>query len=116
MNFKASMILGTLLLVGTSAFSQDAPKAEVAVDYSIGHLFPSSTANDFSLNGGDGSVAFFFSHYLGSKAKVEGYANATSKFTLPPGNPLAPAGGTLTGIGGLQRPSSLTGASISRAP
>jgi opacity protein-like surface antigen len=101
MKFKASIILGALLLVGTSAFAQDSPKVEASVNYSYANFTPSYSSDKVSFNGGGGSLSYFFTHDLGIKGEVEGYSTSTDKFLIAPGNPAVPSGGTFFANGNL---------------
>ena len=55
---KVNFVVSVLFL-GSAAFVQDAPKLEVALDYSYVHANPQNNniIPTFSLNGGGGSVA-----------------------------------------------------------
>jgi opacity protein-like surface antigen len=101
MKFKTSIIIGALLLVGTSAFAQDNPKVEASVNYSYANFMPSYSSDNVSFNGGGGSLSYFFTHTLGIKGEVEGYATSSNKFVIPSGNPAVPSGGTFFANGNL---------------
>ena len=72
------------------AFAQDSPpKVEVSVDYSYVHANPqnNSVIPTFSLNGGGGGVAYYFTKYIGIEAEFEGYGSYTHNFTIPATSP-----------------------------
>jgi hypothetical protein len=82
---KAILFVVTLLL-GTTAWAQEYPRNEVAVDYSYAYYVPStgySKATNQSLNGGGGAYVFNFSPYLGFKVDLQGYGSFTNNFTIP---------------------------------
>jgi len=56
----------------------------VTVDYSYVHANPQNNniIPTFSLNGGGGSGAFYFSKYVGIEAEFEGYGSYTHNFTI----------------------------------
>jgi hypothetical protein len=83
------LILGAALLLSTAVFGQDDHKLEVTVDYSYIHANPQNNniIPTFSLNGGGGSGAFFFSKYIGIEAEFEGYGSYTHNFTIPATSP-----------------------------
>jgi hypothetical protein len=90
---KKAMLLGAVLLLGLTVLAQDAPKIEVAVDYTYARYSPSHAyiRNSFSLNGGGGAVDYNFSKYIGLKADFQGYSSNTQAFSIPPGG-VCPAG------------------------
>ena len=55
---KKLILVGLVVLLGSVAFAQDTPKAEVSLNYSHMRFNPenSSVINSFSLNGGGGSL------------------------------------------------------------
>jgi hypothetical protein len=67
MKIRSAVILGITLLFGTMAFAQDYHKIEVTGDYSYVHANPqnNNVIPTFSLNGGGGSAAFYFSKLIG---------------------------------------------------
>jgi len=81
-----ALILGLGLLLGTTAFAQNEHNVEITVDYSYVHANPQNNniIPSFSLNGGGGSGAFYFSKYVGVEAEFEGYGSYTHNFTVPP--------------------------------
>ncbi len=95
MKFKSALVLGIVLLFGRMAFAQDSPpKAEILLDYSYIHANPQNNhvIPTFSLNGGGGGVAYYFSKYIGIEAEFEGYGSYTHNFSIPTGNscPIGP--------------------------
>jgi hypothetical protein len=71
MKARSVFVLGIVLLFGMRASAQSDPKIEVTADYSYAHANPqnNSIIPTFSLNGGGGSVAFFFSEHIGIEAE-----------------------------------------------
>ena len=86
MKIRTALVLGVTLLFGTAAFAQDYHKIEVTADYSYVHANPQNNniIPTFSLNGGGGSAAFYFSKLIGIEAEFEGYGSYTHNFTIPP--------------------------------
>ena len=100
MKLKAALIVVALMLLGLAAWSQEFPKAEIAIDYSYLHFqaIDYKTLNfDFgrayNLNGGGGSLVYNFTRMFGFKADLQGYASKTQILVVPPGNPFIPEGG-----------------------
>ncbi len=80
-------VLGMILLSGAMASAQDTPpKVEASLDYSYVHANPQNNniIPTFSLNGGGGAAAFYFSKYVGIEAEFEGYGSYTHNFSVPP--------------------------------
>src|SRR5664279_1578496 len=88
MKIRSVLILGVALLFGGLAYAQDDHKIEVTGNYSFIHANPQNNniIPTFSLNGGGGSGAFYFSKYIGIVAEFEGYGSYTHNFTIPPAN------------------------------
>src|SRR5580693_5510796 len=83
MKCTSVFVLGIVLLFGMTASAQD-HKIEVTGDYSYVHANPQNNniIPTFSLNGGGGSAAFYFSKYIGLEAEFEGYGSYTHNFTV----------------------------------
>jgi hypothetical protein len=80
MKIRSALILGIALLFASVAFAQDDDhKIEITGDYSYVHANPQNNniIPTFSLNGGGGSGAFYFSKYIGVEAEFEGYGSYT---------------------------------------
>ena len=60
---KKVLLALVVVCFGSALFAQDSPKLEVAIDYSYVHANPQNNniIPTFSLNGGGGSVAYYFS-------------------------------------------------------
>jgi hypothetical protein len=88
------LFVGAVMLLGLTAFAQDSPKIELAVDYSYARYSPSHAyvGNTYSLNGAGGSVDFNFTKFLGVKMELEGYGSNTQFFSAPAGSSVCPAG------------------------
>jgi outer membrane protein OmpA-like peptidoglycan-associated protein len=90
MNGRIALAIGSILLCGAVAFAQDSPpKVEVSVDYSYVHANPqnNSIIPTFSLNGGGGAIAYYFTKNIGIQGEFEGYGSYTHNFTVPASNP-----------------------------
>jgi hypothetical protein len=76
MKATSALILVVVLLLGTAALAQD-HKIEITGDYSYVHANPQNNniIPTFSLNGGGGSGAFYFSKYIGIVGEFEGYGS-----------------------------------------
>lgn len=87
MKIRSAIVLATIMFFGGMAFGQDT-KIEVTVDYSYVHANPQNNniIPTFSLNGGGGSAAFYFSKYVGIEAEFEGYGSYTHHFSNPYGS------------------------------
>jgi len=102
MKIRSALILGVILLFARTALAQDAPRLELSVDYSYIHANPQNNniIPTFSLNGGGGAGAFYFSKYIGIEAEFEGYGSYTHNIKIPaaycpPNGCLASAQGNL---------------------
>ncbi|HTC43319.1 MAG TPA: outer membrane beta-barrel protein [Candidatus Acidoferrales bacterium] len=98
MKIRNALILGIVLLLGTAAFAQDSDhKIEITGDYSYVHANPQNNniIPTFSLNGGGGSAAFYFSKYIGIEAEFEGYGSYTHNVNTGLG-PLSVSGNLFT--------------------
>jgi hypothetical protein len=84
MKARSVFVIGIVLLFAKMAFAQDDHKLEVTADYSYVHANPQNNniIPTFSLNGGGGSAAFYFSKYIGLEAEFEGYGSYTHNFTV----------------------------------
>jgi opacity protein-like surface antigen len=84
MNLSKAVLLGIMLLFGSSVYAQDWHKVEVFGEYSYLRFNPTLTyLKNRSFNGGGGGVQFNFSNYLGIKAEFMGYGS--TNFTIPAG-------------------------------
>jgi hypothetical protein len=86
MKARGVFILGITLIFGSVAFAQDDHKIEGTVDYSYVHANPQNNniIPTFSLNGGGGSIAYYFTKLIGIEGEFEGYGSYTHNFTVPP--------------------------------
>ena len=85
MKSRTALAFGIILCCATMAFAQDTPpKIEVSLDYSYVHANPQNNniIPTFSLNGGGGAGAFYFSKYIGIEGEFEGYGSYTHNFTI----------------------------------
>ena len=78
---------------------QEAPKSELAVDYSFARYAPSASyTKGHSLNGGGGQIKFNFGQTFGIMADFQGYNSNTTTFTIPPSTNFPYGGhGTVSG-------------------
>ena len=78
MRVRSVVALVVVLLLGSVAFAQDYPKAEVGLKYAYTRFNPAvSGLGSFSLNGGGGDVTYFFTNNLGIKAEFVGSTSQT---------------------------------------
>jgi opacity protein-like surface antigen len=103
MRIKSVIVLAIVLLFGTKAFAQDYPKVEVLADYSYIHANPQNNniIKPFSLNGGGGSAAFYFSRFIGIEGEFEGYGSFNHSIVIPGGSAACPAGCVVVASGNL---------------
>jgi hypothetical protein len=82
---KKALWMAVVLLFATATYAQDSPKLELTVNYSFMRFNPQNNqiVKPFSLNGGGGDVAFFFSKYIGIKGEFQGYGSQTRGFSFP---------------------------------
>ena len=93
--------MGALIVLGSMAWAQGAPKAELGMDYSFARYAPSAAyTNGHSLNGGGGAFTYNFSRNLGIRMDLQGYNSNTSNFVIPPTTNF-PGGGTAAISGNL---------------
>jgi hypothetical protein len=92
MKLRNALVLGALVLLGTSAFGQEAPKFEVPIFYSYMHFVPQNNniVNSVNFNGGGGAAEIFFNRWFGLKAEFVGYASQTRTAVFPPGSLVCP--------------------------
>src|SRR5271167_2686007 len=95
MKGRFSILFVAALLVCSAGFAQDDHKIEVTGNYSYVHANPqnNNVIPTFSLNGGGGSGAFYFSKYIGIEGEFEGYGSYTHNLITP--------GGTVSASGNL---------------
>jgi hypothetical protein len=86
MKIKSAIVFGLTLLFASIVFAQNDHKIEVTGVYSYIHANPQNNnmIPTFSLNGGGGSAAFYFSKFIGIEAEFNGYGSYTHNFTVPP--------------------------------
>jgi len=73
-----------VLFVGLVAWSQDFPRAEVAVDYSYARFYPvAGGTQSLSLNGGGGAAVLNVTKYFGVKMDLQGYGSNNITWTSP---------------------------------
>jgi len=83
------------LILGSVAYAQDTPKAEVTGYYSYFRFNPenSGTLSSHSLNGGGGDISYYLTPMFGIKAEFAGYQS--NKVTFANGSILASASANL---------------------
>ena len=98
---RAIQLAALVLLFGLTAWAQEFPRAELAVDYSFARYAPSASyTQGHSLNGGGGAIKVNINEYLGILMDLQGYGSNKSNFTIPP-NTYFPGGGSGTVSGNL---------------
>jgi hypothetical protein len=87
MKLRTAVVVGLVLLFGTSAFAQDYARVEVPMYYSYMRFNPenSNIVSSFSMNGGGGGFAVYLNHFLGIEAEFNGYGSTTQTFNFPAG-------------------------------
>lgn len=92
MKTRSVLILALVLFLGGTTFAQDT-KIEVTGDYSFVHVNPQNnqTIGTFNVNGGGGSVAYYFSKYVGVEAEFQGYGSYTKYVNLAAGSTFCPS-------------------------
>jgi hypothetical protein len=84
MKARIAFQIGSIVLLGSMAWAQEAPKTELAFDYTFARYAPSASyTQGHSLNGGGGTFKFNVSQYLGIAMDLQGYNSNTVKFTIP---------------------------------
>jgi len=85
MRKHAGLQLAAVLLLVTFACAQEAPKVELAPDYSFARYAPSASyTKGHSFNGGGGQIKFNIGQYFGIAADLQGYNSNTTNFNIPP--------------------------------
>ena len=77
------LLLAPAIFFAAAAFAQDAPKVQVAVDYSYLHTPQGSFVPGSSFNGGGISLAYFFFKHVGLKAEFTDYGSYGQVVTVP---------------------------------
>jgi hypothetical protein len=80
---KKLLLFALAIFIGTVAFAQDAPKLQVAVDYSYLRTPQDSFVPGSSLNGGGASVSYFFFKHVGLKAEFADYGSYAQTVSVP---------------------------------
>jgi outer membrane protein OmpA-like peptidoglycan-associated protein len=103
MKMRVLATLGFILMLGSAAFAQDAPKIEIPIDYSYMHFNPQNNniVSAFSLNGGGGGLTYYFTRSIGIEAEFQGYASQTKSFTFPVSSTLCPTGCVINAQGNM---------------
>ena len=101
MQIRGLVCATALVLAGSAACAQDAPKVELSFDYSFARYAPSASyTQGHSLNGGGGRFVYNVNRWLGLGMDLQGYNSNTNRFTIPP-NKYFPGGATGTASGNL---------------
>jgi hypothetical protein len=89
----AMHVAALVLACGAVAWAQEAPKAELDLDYSFARYAPSASyTKGHSLNGGGGRIVFNLNNWVGLGMDLQGYNSNTTQFTIPAGSPNFPNG------------------------
>jgi len=84
MKLTKRAVLGTILLVGLTAWAQEFPRAEVGANYSYARFAPSAPySQGHSINGGGGSAVININEYLGIKMDLQGFGSTQTTFNIP---------------------------------
>ncbi len=85
MRIRPVIQLAAVALLGTWAWAQEAPRAEMALDYSFARYAPSASyTKGHSFNGGGGQFKYNINHTLGIAMDLQGYNSNTTSFNIPP--------------------------------
>jgi len=86
MKLRFTVLLAAATFACTAALAQDAPKIEIVGDYSYIYATPQNNdyIKSFALNGGGGSVAAYFTKYIGIEGEFEGYGSYSHSVLVPP--------------------------------
>src|SRR5271163_2867955 len=76
-------LLALAIFFAAAAFAQDAPKLQVAVDYSYLRTPQASFVPGSSFNGGGLSLAYYFFKHVGLKAEFTDYGSYSQVVTVP---------------------------------
>jgi hypothetical protein len=76
-------LLALATFAATAAFAQDAPKVEIAGDYSYFRAPQGGFVPDHALNGGGASAAYYFFKHVGLKAEFQDYGTYAQSITVP---------------------------------
>ena len=95
---KTVILAGLVLLFGSAAFAQDYSKVEISGNYSYMRFVPQNNniIGTFNVNGGGGSIAYYFSKYVGIEGELQGYGSYTKFVNLPPGSTYCPSESSCT--------------------
>ena len=80
---KKLLLLALAIFFAVAAFAQDAPKVQVAVNYSYLYSPHDSFVASSSFNGGSASLSYFFFKHLGLKAEFADYGSYGQLVTVP---------------------------------
>jgi len=83
--------LAMALLICHVGSAQDT-KVEATVDYSFVHVNPQNNniIGTFNVNGGGGSIAYYFTKYVGIEGELQGYGSYTKYINLAAGSKYCP--------------------------
>jgi len=85
MTIRGAMQIAVVMLFGAGAGAQEAPKSELALDYSFARYAPSASyTKGHSLNGGGGRILFNIGQFFGIAGDFQGYNSNTTTFNIPP--------------------------------
>jgi len=91
---RAIQMVAVVALLGVTAWAQEFPRAELALDYSFARYAPSASyTQGHSLNGGGGAIKININEYLGFLMDLQGYGSNKTSFTIPT-NTYFPGGGS----------------------
>jgi hypothetical protein len=80
---KKLLLLALAISCAAGAFAQDAPKVQVAVNYSYLYSPHDGFVPTSSFNGGGASVSYFFFKHLGLKAEFTDYGSYAQLVSVP---------------------------------
>ena len=78
MRYKCILVLGFMSLLTMATFSQEVPKLEVNLGYSLLNFHPNyAPITSFSLNGGGGGVVYNLTPWIGIKGELMAYGTSS---------------------------------------
>ena len=78
MKYKCILVFGFMSFLTMAAFSEELPRFEVNLGYSLVNFHPNfAPITSFNLNGGGGGVVYNLTPWIGIKAELMGYGTSS---------------------------------------
>ncbi len=85
MKIRHVVQFAAVMLLGSWAWAQEAPRMELSLDYSFARYSPSASyTKGHSFNGGGGMFKYNVTNNIGIAMDLQGYNSNTTQFTIPP--------------------------------